>query len=59
MILNKVCTFDIKRYKKHRQADNAKPGTINRELSVISHLITKRLIGNGWIINLVTLVHIS
>jgi hypothetical protein len=33
--LNKLCTFDIERYKKHRQELKAKPGTINRELSVI------------------------
>lgn len=41
--LNKVCTFDIERYKKHRQSANAKPGTINRELAVISHLLNKAL----------------
>lgn len=38
MVLNKICTFDIERYKKARKEANAKPGTINRELSVISHL---------------------
>lgn len=43
IVLNKICTFDIERYKKHRQAANAKPGTINRELSVISHLINKAI----------------
>lgn len=43
MALNKICTFDIERYKKHRQTANAKPGTINRELSVISHLINKAI----------------
>lgn len=41
--LNKICTFDIERYKKHRQTANAKPGTINRELSVISHIINKAI----------------
>ncbi len=43
MILNKICTFDIERYKKARKEANAKPGTINRELSVISHLINKAI----------------
>lgn len=43
MILNKICTFDIERYKKFRQEAKAKPGTINRELSVISHLINKAI----------------
>lgn len=41
--LDKLCTFDIERYKKNRLALNAKPGTINRELSVISHLINKAM----------------
>ncbi len=39
--LTKLCTFDIERYKKHRLAAKAKPGTINRELAVISHLVNK------------------
>lgn len=43
ILLNKICTFDIERYKKQRQTVNAKPGTINRELSVISHLINKAI----------------
>lgn len=43
MVLNKICTFDIERYKKLRQEAKAKPGTINRELSVISHLINKAI----------------
>jgi integrase len=43
IILNKLCTFDIERYKKQRQTNNAKAGTINRELSVISHLINKAI----------------
>lgn len=40
--LSKICTFDIERYKKFR-AETAKPGTINRELSVVSHLMNKAL----------------
>src|SRR5690606_8405977 len=40
--LSKICTFDIERYKKFR-AETAKPGTINRELSVVSHMINKAL----------------
>jgi len=43
MVLNKICTFDIERYKKARKEANAKPGTINRELSVISHLVNKAI----------------
>lgn len=38
-----MCTFDIERYKNHRLAAKAKPGTINRELAVISHLLNKAL----------------
>lgn len=41
--LTKLCTFDIERYKKHRHNAGAKSGTINRELSVISHLINKAI----------------
>lgn len=41
--LNKLCSFDIERYKKHRLTNNAKPGTINRELAVISHFLNKAL----------------
>ncbi|MHB1948569.1 MAG: tyrosine-type recombinase/integrase [Gammaproteobacteria bacterium] len=41
--LTKLCTFDIERYKKHRLGVNAKSGTINRELAVISHLFNKAL----------------
>ncbi len=40
--LSKICTFDIERYKKFR-AETAKPGTINRELSVVSHMMNKAL----------------
>jgi integrase len=46
--LAKITSFDIERYKKHRQEEGAKPGTINRELSAISHLYTKA-IEWGWI----------
>ncbi|EKD74385.1 MAG: Integrase family protein [uncultured bacterium] len=43
ILLNKLCTFDVERYKKHRHSGNAKAGTINRELAVISHLLNKAL----------------
>ncbi len=43
ILLNKLCTFDIERYKKHRLSEKAKVGTINRELAVISHLLNKAL----------------
>jgi len=46
--LAKFTSFDIERYKKNRQNDGAKPGTINRELSAISHLYTKAMEWN-WI----------
>lgn len=39
--LSKINNFDIERYKKFRQEQKAKPGTINRELATISHLLTK------------------
>lgn len=39
----KITSFDIERYKKHRQNEEAKPGTINRELSACSHLYTKAI----------------
>jgi len=44
----KITSFDIERYKKHRQKEEAKPGTINRELSAFSHLYTKAIEWN-WI----------
>ena len=37
----KVASFDIERYKRCRKDENAMPGTINRELSALSHLYTK------------------
>jgi integrase len=46
--LIKITSFDIERYKKHRQDEEAKPGTINRELSAMSHLYTKAIEWN-WI----------
>lgn len=46
--LAKVTSFDIERYKKHRQEQGAKPGTINRELAALSHLYTKAVEWN-WI----------
>lgn len=36
-----IASFDLERYKKQRQEEGAKPGTINRELSALSHLYTK------------------
>lgn len=41
MPLSKITTFDIERYKKHRVSLNARNGTLNRELSVLSHLLNK------------------
>lgn len=38
-----ISSFDIERYKKHRQNEKAQPGTINRELSALSHLYTKAM----------------
>ena len=37
----KVASFDIERYKRCRKDEKAMPGTINRELSALSHLYTK------------------
>ena len=39
--LAKISTFDVERYKKHRQEQGAAPGTVNRELAALSHLYTK------------------
>ncbi|MDR0843072.1 MAG: tyrosine-type recombinase/integrase, partial [Acidobacteriota bacterium] len=49
MPLSKISSFDVDRYKSHRrQEDDAgKPGTINRELAVVSHLFNKAL-DWGW-----------
>jgi integrase len=39
--LAKIANFDLERYKKHRVAQGAASGTINRELAALSHLFTK------------------
>jgi integrase len=39
--LSKISTFDIERYKKKRQDEEAANGTINRELAALSHLFSK------------------
>jgi len=41
--ISKITSFDLERYKKHRLKEEAKPGTINRELSAFSHLYTKAI----------------
>ncbi len=41
--LSSITTFDIERYKKLRKESKASPGTINRELAVLSHLFSKAL----------------
>ena len=46
--LSNISTFDIKRYKKSRLDAEISPGTINRELAVISHIFSKALEW-GWI----------
>jgi integrase len=40
-ILSKVTSFDVERYKKYRLEENAKSGTVNRELAALSHLLNK------------------
>ena len=39
--LSKITTFDVERFKKHRLGQGVKNGTVNRELSVLSHLLNK------------------
>ncbi|MBT3509312.1 MAG: site-specific integrase [Nitrospina sp.] len=39
--LSGIYTFDVERYKKHRLDYKAAPGTVNRELAVLSHLFSK------------------
>lgn len=39
--LSKLTTLDIEDYKKTRLAGGAAPGSVNRELAVLSHLFTK------------------
>ena len=48
--LPKISTFNIEQYKRHRQqgTDVAKPGSVNRELAVLSHLFNQA-IEWGWI----------
>jgi integrase len=41
--LSGISTFDIERYKKSRLDAETAPGTINRELAVLSHLFTKAM----------------
>jgi len=41
--LSSVTTFDIERYKKLRTNEKASPGTINRELAVMSHIFSKAM----------------
>lgn len=43
MPLANISTFDIERYKKARLGKETKPGTINRELAALSHLLTKAI----------------
>ena len=39
--LSSISTFDIERYKKFRLDAGTAPGTINRELAVLSHVFSK------------------
>ena len=39
--LAKITTFLVNRYKKDRLKEGGAPGTINRELAVLSHMFTK------------------
>lgn len=43
MPLSNISTFDVERYKKARLGEWTKAGTINRELAVLSHLLTKAI----------------
>ena len=43
MPLSNLSTFDVERYKKARLGKGTKPGTINRELAALSHLLTKAI----------------
>lgn len=36
--LDKLTSFDVERYKKHRADAGAAPGSVNRELATVSHL---------------------
>src|SRR5690606_11581429 len=46
--LDKISSFDIERFKKHRLESKMSHGTINRELAAISHLFNKAIEWN-WI----------
>jgi len=48
--LSKISTFNIEQYKRHRRqgANTAQPGTVNRELAVLSHLFNQA-VDWGWI----------
>ena len=37
----KICQFDLDRYNKLCRDENAKPATVNRELTVLSHIFSK------------------
>lgn len=41
--LDKISTFDVERYKKHRLEEGAAKGTVNRELAALSHLFSKAI----------------
>ncbi len=41
--LSSIHTFDVERYKKSRLESGTAPGTINRELAALSHLLNKAL----------------
>jgi len=41
--LSGIHTFDVERYKKSRLESGTAPGTINRELAALSHLLNKAL----------------
>ena len=46
--LSQITSFDIERYKRARRQMGAAPGTVNRELAVVSHLLNKALEW-GWL----------
>jgi len=39
--ISTISTFDVGRYKKARLQEGCSPGTLNRELAVLSHLLNK------------------
>lgn len=39
--VDKLCQYDLDRYGKARQDAKAKPATVNRELTVLSHILSK------------------